>query len=58
MVLGVYLTLTDCLKKVSETAEFKAYLSKNGLEPMHLFGAEAEAYMLDYQKTYLASIGK
>ena len=53
-----YAFWADCLKKASETAEFKAYLSKNGLEPMYLFGAEAEAYMLDYQKTYLASIGK
>ena len=55
---SAYAYWADCLKKVSETAEFKAYLSKNGLEPMYLFGAEAEAYMLDYQKTYLASIGK
>ena len=46
------------LKKASETAEFKAYLAKNGLEPMYLFGAEAEAYMLEYQKNYLVSIGK
>ena len=53
-----YAFWADCLKKASETAEFKAYLSKNGLEPMYLFGGEAEAYMLDYQKTYLASIGK
>ena len=53
-----YAFWADCLKKASETAEFKAYLAKNGLEPMYLFGAEAEAYMLDYQKTYLASIGK
>ena len=53
-----YAFWADCLKKASETAEFKAYLSKNGLEPMYLFGAEAEAYMLDYQKTYIASIGK
>ena len=53
-----YAFWADCLKKASETAEFKAYLSKNGLEPMYLFGADAEAYMLDYQKTYLASIGK
>lgn len=55
---SAYAYWADCLKKVSETAEFKAYLSKNGLEPMYLFGADAEAYMLDYQKTYLASIGK
>lgn len=53
-----YAFWANCLKKASETAEFKAYLSKNGLEPMYLFGADAEAYMLDYQKTYLASIGK
>ena len=55
---SAYAYWAECLKKASETAEFKAYLSKNGLEPMYLFGAEAEAYMLDYQKTYLASIGK
>ena len=53
-----YAFWADCLKKASETAEFKAYLSKNGLEPMYLFGAEAEAYMLEYQKNYLVSIGK
>ncbi len=53
-----YTFWADCLKKASETAEFKAYLSKNGLEPMYLFGAEAEAYMLEYQKNYLVSIGK
>ena len=53
-----YAFWADCLKKASETAEFKAYLSKNGLEPMDLFGAEAEAYMLEYQKNYLVSIGK
>ena len=53
-----YAVWADCLKKASETAEFKAYLSKNGLEPMYLFGAEAEAYMLEYQKNYLVSIGK
>ena len=53
-----YAFWSDCLKKVSETAEFKAYLAKNGLEPMYLFGAEAEAYMLEYQKNYLVSIGK
>ena len=55
---SAYAYWAECLKKASETAEFKAYLSKNGLEPMYLFGADAEAYMLDYQKTYLASIGK
>ena len=55
---SAYAFWAECLKKVSETAEFKAYLAKNGLEPMYLFGSEAEAYMLDYQKTYLASIGK
>ena len=48
-----YAFWADCLKKASETAEFKAYLAKNGLEPMYLFGAEAEAYMLEYQKNYL-----
>ena len=53
-----YAFWADCLKKASETAEFKAYLAKNGLEPMYLFGAEAEAYMLEYQKNYLVSIGK
>ena len=53
-----YAFCADCLKKASETAEFKAYLAKNGLEPMYLFGAEAEAYMLEYQKNYLVSIGK
>ena len=53
-----YAFWADCLKKASETAEFKAYLSKNGLEPMYLFGAEAEDYMLEYQKNYLVSIGK
>ena len=53
-----YAFWADCLKKASETAEFKAYLSKNGLEPMYLIGAEAEAYMLEYQKNYLVSIGK
>ena len=53
-----YAFWADCLKKARETAEFKAYLSKNGLEPMYLFGAEAEAYMLEYQKNYLVSIGK
>ena len=53
-----YAFWADCLKKASETAEFKAYLAKNGLEPMYLFGAEAEAYMLEYQKIYLVSIGK
>ena len=53
-----YAFWADCLKKASETAEFKAYLSKNGLEPMYLFGAEAESYMLEYQKNYLVSIGK
>ena len=53
-----YAFWADCLTKVSETAEFKAYLAKNGLEPMYLFGAEAEAYMLEYQKNYLVSIGK
>ncbi len=58
MADDAYAFWADCLKKASETPEFKAYLSKNGLEPMYLFGAEAEAYMLDYQKTYLASIGK
>ena len=36
-----YAFWADCLKKASETAEFKAYLAKNGLEPMYLFGAEA-----------------
>ena len=55
---SAYAYWADCLKKASETAEFKAYLSKNGLEPMYLFGAEAEAYMLEYQKNYLVSIGK
>ena len=55
---SAYAYWAECLKAASETAEFKAYLSKNGLEPMYLFGADAEAYMLDYQKTYLASIGK
>ena len=53
-----YAFWADRLKKASETAEFKAYLAKNGLEPMYLFGAEAEAYMLEYQKNYLVSIGK
>lgn len=53
-----YAFWADCLKKASKTAEFKAYLAKNGLEPMYLFGAEAEAYMLEYQKNYLVSIGK
>ena len=53
-----YAFWADCLKKASETAEFKAYLAKNGLEPMYLFGVEAEAYMLEYQKNYLVSIGK
>ena len=53
-----YAFWADCLKKASETAEFKAYLAKNGLEPMYLFGAEAEAYMLEYHKNYLVSIGK
>ena len=53
-----YAVWADCLTKASETPEFKAYLSKNGLEPMYLFGAEAEAYMLEYQKNYLVSIGK
>ena len=53
-----YAFWADCLKKASETAEFKAYLAKNGLEPMYLFGAEAEAYMLENQKNYLVSIGK
>ena len=53
-----YAFWADCLKKASETAEFKAYLAKNGLEPMYLFGAEAESYMLEYQKNYLVSIGK
>ena len=53
-----YAFWADCLKKASETAEFKAHLAKNGLEPMYLFGAEAEAYMLEYQKNYLVSIGK
>ena len=53
-----YAFWADCLKKASATAEFKAYLAKNGLEPMYLFGAEAEAYMLEYQKNYLVSIGK
>ena len=53
-----YAFWADCLKKASETAEFKAYLAKNGLEPMYLFGAEAEAYMLEYEKNYLVSIGK
>ena len=53
-----YAFWADCLKKASETAEFKAYLAKNGLEPMYLFGAEAEAYMLEYKKNYLVSIGK
>ena len=53
-----YAFWADCLKKASETAEFKAYLAKNGLEPIYLFGAEAEAYMLEYQKNYLVSIGK
>ena len=55
---SAYAYWAECLKKASETAEFKAYLSKNGLEPMYLFGAEAEAYMLEYQKNYLVSIGK
>lgn len=51
-----YAYWADCLKKASETAEFKAYLSKNGLEPMYLFGKEAEDYMLSYEKTYLATL--
>ena len=53
-----YAFWADCLKKASETAEFKAYIAKNKLEQMYLFGAEAEAYMLAYQKNYLVSIGK
>lgn len=53
---AAYAYWADCLEKASETEEFKAYLSKNGLEPMYLFGKEAADYMLDYQKTYLASL--
>lgn len=47
-----------CLEAVSKTAEWNAYITKNGLISEFIGGADAVAYMTQYQKDYLAKIGK
>ncbi|MCF0238321.1 MAG: tripartite tricarboxylate transporter substrate binding protein [Sphaerochaetaceae bacterium] len=48
----------DCLQKVTETQSWKDYLEKNGLMGQFIGGDDAVAYMQNYQKDYLAKIGK
>ncbi|MBO5769854.1 MAG: tripartite tricarboxylate transporter substrate binding protein [Spirochaetales bacterium] len=47
-----------CLEAVSKTAEWNEYITKNGLISDFIGGADAVAYMTQYQKDYLAKIGK
>lgn len=47
-----------CLEAVSKTPEWNAYITKNGLISEFIGGADAVAYMTQYQKDYLAKIGK
>lgn len=48
----------ECLEAVTKTAEWDAYITKNGLLPQFIGGADAVEYMTQYQKDYLAKIGK
>lgn len=47
-----------CLEAVSKTAEWNTYITNNGLVSDFIGGADAVAYMTQYQKDYLAKIGK